>query len=222
MITLVDDNKWEIVIPLNHTTSCNLGKDTNWCTAKPHTTHFSDYLYNLNMIIVYMRNKETGGQWGVSLYPIQDDDGNYMYEIYNKENKFVSGNQFKQDTGFTIEHIMQMVNKRDDEIRAKIKGLQGEDPQHIIAKAITDNDSSETTKRKILNIFGLEKLKYAYVTKVLNHRWPEMEKQLIKDPEIAFYYARDFLHGRWPEAEKTIMLDKAIAAKYKEEVMDKE
>lgn len=36
-------------------------------------------------------------------------------------------------------------------------------------------------------------------------RWTEAEQYIMKDPELAYFYAKNIIKGRWPEAEPYIM-----------------
>jgi hypothetical protein len=39
-IDLVDNDQWQIVIPLDKESSCFHGKNTKWCTTKPNASYF--------------------------------------------------------------------------------------------------------------------------------------------------------------------------------------
>jgi hypothetical protein len=52
-------------------------------------------------------------------------------------------------------------------------------------------------------------------------RWPELEKIVINDPDLAYRYAMFNIDGRWPEAEPTIMKDAESAYYYATNVLQK-
>lgn len=53
-----------------------------------------------------------------------------------------------------------------------------------------------------------------YAKNILKERWPEGEKEVVKNPIAAYHYARDVIEGEWPEAEPYIMKDAAAASNY--------
>ena len=44
-----------------------------------------------------------------------------------------------------------------------------------------------------------------FAVDVLNHRWPEAEPYILKDPFFAYYYALNIVKERWPEYEKVLL-----------------
>ena len=58
-----------------------------------------------------------------------------------------------------------------------------------------------------------------YAIDVLRGRWSAAEPVIMKDPEGAYRYARAVLRGRWPEAEPVIMRDPYWAYKYAQQVL---
>ena len=44
-----------------------------------------------------------------------------------------------------------------------------------------------------------------FAVDVLNHRWPEAEPYILKDPFFAYYYALNVVKEKWPEYEKVML-----------------
>lgn len=76
-----------------------------------------------------------------------------------------------------------------------------------IAKSLNEEitiDPSKLTPRQIYN----------HAARVLDRRWPEAERYLMKDTMWAYEYAKDVIRGRWTEAEPYIMKDPETAYFY--------
>lgn len=57
-------------------------------------------------------------------------------------------------------------------------------------------------------------LAYLYASNILNRAWPEAEPYIMKVPFTAYKYARQVLKRRWPEAEPSINRDKVTSEFY--------
>ena len=53
-IDLVDNDQWQIVIPLDKEASCFHGKNTKWCTTKPNASYFEQYFYDNSVTLIYL------------------------------------------------------------------------------------------------------------------------------------------------------------------------
>jgi len=62
---------------------------------------------------------------------------------------------------------------------------------------------------------------YLYAFKILNKRWEEGEKAIVKDPGYAIDYAKNVLKSPFLEAEKNIAKDREYAFIYSREVLKK-
>ncbi len=201
----MDNDTWDIVVPLDHATSCNIGKHTDWCTAKPATDEFSDYVFDMNTILVYLQNKQTNNQWAIAF--VRDPKTSKMAsEIYNQSDDSLSSEEFHTQTGLTLNTIENLVLQHEKQIKAHVETERLIDPRQIIRNAIKNDDASPEMMRKIERIHGAARLKLEYVVKVLHKRWPAIEHDIMKDPYIAADYDLQVLGGkRWPEAEKMFM-----------------
>lgn len=125
-IILKETDHWLIVIPLNMTSSCFHGKTTNWCVAKPGAGHFENYFYNHNITLVYFIQKNTGDLWALAvartnrshdeynedepdINPGLDPNNGKMFEIWNKDNKPITSQEFYTETGFIAEDYANRV-----------------------------------------------------------------------------------------------------------------
>jgi hypothetical protein len=77
-IVLQDDEDWYCVIPLDKNSSCSLGKNTKWCTARPEEDYFVKYFHD-NYILIYCTRASGGEKYAVLLEP---DSGKYA--VYNQ------------------------------------------------------------------------------------------------------------------------------------------
>lgn len=60
-VILVDNDTQKVVIPMDFKCSRFHGKDTDWCTTKPNTSNFSDYVlgeHNQVQTLIYVINKK--------------------------------------------------------------------------------------------------------------------------------------------------------------------
>lgn len=62
---------------------------------------------------------------------------------------------------------------------------------------------------------------FNYATRVLMSRDAELESEILKHPDYAFYYATYMIGGRWPEAEPTIMKQPDSAVRYASNILKK-
>jgi hypothetical protein len=54
------------------------------------------------------------------------------------------------------------------------------------------------------NIMKDPECAYLYAGNIIKGRWKEAEPYIMKKPEYAYYYAANVIKKRWPEAEETI------------------
>lgn len=63
------------------------------------------------------------------------------------------------------------------------------------------------------------RLAYQYASNVIQDRWPEVEATIAKDPKWAYYYAYDIIQDSWPEGEAAIAEDAEWAYFYAKDVV---
>jgi hypothetical protein len=72
-------------------------------------------------------------------------------------------------------------------------------------------------EQKILKKQDPESL-YEYSKMVIQKRWPDVEKFIIKDPIFAYKYAKNVIKGRWEMGEPYIFSDKSSGDSYRKKV----
>lgn len=103
-ITLQENDQWLIVIPLDKEASCFHGKDSDWCTTKPTQSHFEQYFYDKNIILVYCLQKNTGNMWALAIHNEID-----QIEIFDKKDNSISEEEFISQTKLSAQHIKQLI-----------------------------------------------------------------------------------------------------------------
>lgn len=107
-ITLMENNEWLIVIPIDKNASCFHGRNTDWCTAKTHIPDFEHHFYEWDYTLIYCLNKQTKHKWAIL---IKREDTNW-YEIYNQKDNIISGSTFKLETGLDVNNIINIANTK--------------------------------------------------------------------------------------------------------------
>lgn len=121
-ITLVDNEEWLIVIPLDKDASCFHGKNTNWCTAKRKDDYFENYFYGKKFTLLYCINKQTDEKFAIvgNIY-----DG---IEIFDERDNYMPISDFKDETKLNPSELLKNAFfNYDDEI---------DDARHAIEKSL--------------------------------------------------------------------------------------
>lgn len=145
-ITLIDDNRWFVVVPLNKDASCFHGRNTKWCTTKTSARHFEEYFYR-GVTLVYCINKINGKKWAIAISPEEVD---YQYEqgaeYFDENDSGMSARDFKEETGLDPKKVIKLAiydYKNDALLTAareegkaeelalqkKLEGLKDRDPE---------------------------------------------------------------------------------------------
>lgn len=93
-ITLRDDAKWLIVIPLDKEASCHYGKNSDWCTTKINQPYFERYFYKNGVTLIYCLSKTEDKRWAIAGHPDVD-----QVEIFNQYDTSLTPNEFSAQTG---------------------------------------------------------------------------------------------------------------------------
>jgi ribosomal protein S16 len=101
--TLMENDTWLIVIPLDKDASCFHGKNTDWCTTKPFQPYFEDYFYNKDVTLVYCLHKKTGDKWAIAAHVKLTEA-----EYFDKNDKSLNKSQFDQQTALPSDKIIKM------------------------------------------------------------------------------------------------------------------
>jgi hypothetical protein len=107
-ITLEENDKWLIVVPLDKDASCFHGKDTEWCTTKPFQSVFEDYFYVDGITVIYFILKTNLNKWAISV-----DTNRQINEYFDKNDNKIDQHLFDKQTGLSSDTFIQRVTKPD-------------------------------------------------------------------------------------------------------------
>lgn len=140
-ITLDENDKWLIVVPLDKDASCFYGKDTAWCTTKPFDTYFERYFYDTNVTLIYFIHKEDLQKWAIAYTLLTTSFGKKYTEVeyFDKNDNKISDTTFEEQTGLNP-HVY-------------IEKSYGGENLEIVSKTRTDmKDAIEEAKYLIKNM----------------------------------------------------------------------
>ena len=110
-ITLFENDRWLVVIPLNHDASCYHGRNTQWCTARPHAGHFDHYFLDREIVLIYCLDKTSGEKWAIAAHKNLD-----KAEYFDKNDTSINAQQFQQQTGLDPKKLIAMIPHNDTRI----------------------------------------------------------------------------------------------------------
>lgn len=121
-ITLEENDKWLIVVPLDKHASCFHGKNTNWCTTKPNQDHFEEYFYNNETILIYFIRKTDGEKWAVA---VGDEYSAFSpVEYFDKMDNRVDEEKFTSQTGLNPEKYVSLALQHEKKLGDSRKPYQ--------------------------------------------------------------------------------------------------
>ena len=209
-ISLIDNDEWLVVIPLDKEASCFHGKNSDWCTTKPNKKHFEEY-FGKGTTLIYCLNKKTGGMWAIAA------GATGKMELFDQKDSSLTEVQFKQQTGMDPTELVTLATKHQKPIQdARIKETM-KDPKsaYEYARDVIRGRWPEAEKVIASDAFSA----CDYAKNVIGGRWPEAEKVIASDAYSAYLYAMYVIRGRWPEAEKVIASDSVPAFYYANDVI---
>ena len=106
-ITLEENDKWLIVVPLDKDASCFYGRGTSWCTASKSVTsdnYFSNYFHEDGFTLIYFILKDNANKWAM----LVGDTEYYYYDINDYD---IDAEEFAEETGLDPQVYINMVNK---------------------------------------------------------------------------------------------------------------
>lgn len=232
-ITIHEDPNWLVVVPIDKDASCFHGKNTDWCTTKPYAPYFEQYFYDNQITLIYFLQLDTGNKWAIAAHTDTD-----KVEMFDKQDKAIDGDTFKQQTGFDpIEYRNKVLGSeevktksaesrqiyRDAITRIKAKQPFTEvDPQLerdllFVKDAELIVDYCKAAKGRWIEaekIIAVSGVIGEYVKRVLGgKRLPEIEK-LIRAPDGVYSYVQRILKRRWPDREPIILQDPILTLEY--------
>jgi hypothetical protein len=163
-ITIMENDQWLVVIPLDKEASCFHGKNSDWCTTKQFQPYFEQYFYNREVTLIYCLQKQTGGMWALAAHRKLEG----KWEIFDQNDRSITDAEFNRQTGL--------------------------DAKQIVDVALSDVHQPEVQKSRVGYRNSIEKTQnlmaqYRY-SEHANGRSPELEQELLynKDPESCYEY----------------------------------
>ena len=210
-ITLRDDNKWLIVIPLDKDTSCFYGRGTSWCTTKSQERYFEQYFYDNFVTLIYYINKLTGRMWAMA---VDYDQGEV--ECVDQNNNPLSEDDFEYQT--RLVPIIWLNQARAAQHIDTIDAHRA--PWQAAMDKLNKMDFGQLSPEqkpeveKLLLFVKDPGLIMLYARQALQGRWPRVESLFIRNAFYAYQYAKGVIQGRWPEAEPVIAKNPKLATRY--------
>jgi len=163
-ITLMENDDWLIVIPLDKEASCFHGKNSAWCTTKQHQPYFEQYFYNKEVTLVYCLQKQTGGMWAIAAHRKLEG----KWEIFDQNDRSIGDAEFNRNTGLNANEIVSVA-------------LSDVHQPEVQKSRVGYRDSIEKTQNLLAQ--------YRY-SQHANGRSPELEHELLynKDPQSCYEY----------------------------------
>lgn len=241
-ITVYEDAKWLVVVPLDKEASCYHGKNTDWCTTKHNRSHYEDYFHNNGITLIYFLKLDTGDKWAIAY----SENASGLLELFDKNDNQITDTQFTEQTGFDPKVFVQKVKAPNNykEIAASRAEYQAARERLRVLSPFKDlppDTNFDQIERDLwlvksgmyiirycTNVKGrwpkIEKLissdldyAVAYAKKVIKGRWPEIEQRLLDSEDglhMAVEYAADVIKGSWPELEKRLQNEPHLAIMY--------
>ena len=209
-VTLRDDDKWLILVPLDHKTSCFHGSDTDWCTTKADKEYFSKYFFEAGVILVYcLKKNETKDKWAVALHLDDLDDS----EFFDKKDNSINQFSFKAQTGLDFEDIVNGVKANQDYIQKKREENHKKDLNFLLKQAIENRKPNKDLENLIITTKNAQAA-YEYALYVLKGPFKDGEPIIAKNPDWVYEYASNVLKGPFKLGEPAIAKDPKWAYRY--------
>lgn len=211
-ITILDNDKWLIVVPLDHLASCYYGSGTDWCTTKTSEGHFSNHVFEGKETLVYCLNKiDITKKLAIDFFP--EDlkipkhylKYNEPYQIFDIKDEEIDKNEFKKISGLTIEYILELLAPHKELISKKKKENKTKD-LYILLKQIKKGQPNLNLENLIIAKED-SRSAYDYVKKVYNKYYPKLEPTIAKNILFSLKYAMNILKGQFKLGEPIISKD---------------
>jgi hypothetical protein len=170
-ITLFENDKWLVVIPLNHDASCYHGRNTQWCTARPNRGNFDRYFLKKDVVLIYCLDKQTGEKWAIA-----NHKNLKKVEYFNKDNQSIDAQRFQQQTGLDPKKLIAMIPHNDTRIttaRQNRKELLTLLKTRMSAWEKQGTFNRDIELEKLLAQVKLDILCLKYITQVGKHHGPQ-------------------------------------------------
>ena len=209
-ITLRDDDKWLIVVPLNHYTSCFYGKSTPWCVTKPNQAEFSRAFFSTRSdnIFVFCIEKSTKIMWALEISRTDGREGKLLANVWNNKNNTVEEKTFETETGLSVAALLATVEQNISAIRNAAKENAKYDIQHLVSQVRNTNERNPRLEQAILkNKLASVALDYIQDAGIpQNDKFIEAALPFIAtDSQSGAYYAAFMLEKRFPAYEQAML-----------------
>lgn len=103
--TIIENDDWLILIPLDKDASCFHGKTTDWCTTKPFQSYYEEYFYDRDITLIYCVQKKNGSKWAIAAHKKYLDDTEY----FDVNDKSLDKDEFENQTKLSVDVIISIV-----------------------------------------------------------------------------------------------------------------
>lgn len=151
-IILIDTSEWLVSIPMDHETSCDLGRNTTWCTAKGNQSDFSRYVFGSNRTLIFCINKNDEDK----RYAISYNSNGDAVDTIDADNNTVDSSEFVENGLPTPEELIGMAMEHQSDIEDKRESNRSEDLHTLVYHAIAEERRDPVIERllyKKQNVF---------------------------------------------------------------------
>lgn len=240
----------QLIIPKSEAASCELGADTNWCTAWDKEKNQFDNYNKDGPIFVWIEPDGEKYQFHFesTQFMNQDDESIEPEKLqYFREKNPITSKLFKSResviarsgqgaAGYAMDVIEgpwpaaePAISKIGKEaVKYAMYVIKGRWPEGEAAIA-KDGMAAANYARHILErpwpaaepaIAKEGPAALAYASAIIKGRWPKGEAAIAKDGRSAFVYARDIIKGKWPEGEAAIAKNSWAAKQYASDIIE--
>ena len=147
-ITIKEDDKWLVVIPLDKSASCFHGRKSDWCTTKTDQEHFEDYFYRRDIVLIYCLNKQDGSMFAVAGHHDLKD----KIEAFDQRDNSITPEQFKAATQLDAYQLVDIaLSKYGADIKAA-KGPYNEIVRELTARIPVLTGRDPDVEKKLLEV----------------------------------------------------------------------
>ncbi len=209
-VILRDDSEWLIIVPLNHRTSCYRGSGTDWCVTKQDQSHFSQYFYEAEIILVYcIKKNETKDKWAAALHL----DKLNKTEFFDRKDKKLKQIQFEKQTKLKFDDLVKGVRDNLGYIQ-KQREINSKKDIYYLTKLAMKAGKRNPELEDMIIAQKSAKSAVNYAEAVIKGPFKEAEDIIAKDPESSILYAWWVLKGRFEKGEDAISKDGPSSHKY--------
>lgn len=175
-ITLAENDKWLVVVPLDKDASCFYGKNTEWCTTKPFQSYYEQYFFEDKVTLIYCIRKRDMEKWAIAVYPDEIDN----VQFFNRKDDEISQEDFDNETGIISKNFIAMVKEKEISSATQRERNSYKEFQNKITESIKNMKPGE--------------------------RDPHIEQMLIKSPNHMDAWLYFNMAGRHDYPERLVIL----------------